>query len=328
MPVFYQSYFANPDGLLWVYDRKHQSFMELHPLVICYEKDLYTVKPDGKPRDTRVETKVMGLVDGVGSRGIREFHANKPNRQAEEAVAFFTAFQYMRVPTMRRDISETYARSIEEFSRIAFATVERARHVIEQHARHTGELIIVTPESMVEAVQQKQINVVATEVPFLENMLHLSAKLSRLFLDLDWEILTASKDTGFILCDCPVVTVPPRGCKDVGFLVPGSAKYFPLTRDLCLRLGEPGKNRRYRKVDRESVRIINQNIAVNSERFIMGPSKAQLENVIERSGSGEMQSAPRLAIETIQSDDDGSLQKFSAMPRGYFYPKDGSLSAP
>src|SRR2546426_8401208 len=39
----------------------------------------------------------------------------------------------------------------------------------------------------------------------------------------------------------------------------------------CLRLGEPGTSRKHRKIDKEAVRIVNQNIAANSERFIMGP---------------------------------------------------------
>jgi len=65
-------------------------------------------------------------------------------------------------------------------------------------------------------------------------------------------------------------------------------------------------------------RIINQNIAVNSERFIMGPSRVQLENVVARSASAAMESTPRFIVETVQSDDDGALQNFSTQPRDIF----------
>jgi hypothetical protein len=70
------------------------------------------------------------------------------------------------------------------------------------------------------------------------------------------------------------------------------------------------------------------NIAANSERFIMGPSKVQLENLVSRSGSSRMESTPRFILETVESDDDGALQKLSAQARRYFYPKNGDPCAP
>jgi hypothetical protein len=328
VPVFYQKHFANPDELLWVYDRQRRTFKELHPLVICFEKDLYALKPEDKPKDTRVETKVLARVDALGAMGIRDFQTGKASREAEEQVAFFMAFQYNRVPTTSRDTRANYAKVIEEFGRISFANVERAKATMGNYARDTGEPITVTPESMVEAVQGKHIKIEATEAVFLRSMMEQSVTLSGLFGTLDWEILVASDETGFILCDCPVVIVPPKGSAHVGFLISGSAKYFPLTRGLCLRLGEPGRSRKFRKIDKEAVRIVNQNIAANSERFIMGPSRVQLENVVVRSGTAAMESTPRFIIETVQSDDDGALQILSAQPQRYFYPKDGSLFAP
>src|SRR5271166_2984143 len=120
VPVFYQSNFANEDGLLWVYDRQTGVYKELHPRAICFEKDLYAVKPENKPRDMQVETKVLSVVDGFGSRGIRDFLVGKPSSEAEQEVAFFMAFQWNRVPTISRDIRVTYAKAIGEFSRIAF----------------------------------------------------------------------------------------------------------------------------------------------------------------------------------------------------------------
>jgi hypothetical protein len=328
VPVFYQRNFTNDSGLLWLYDRQKATYKELHPRSICFERDLYAVKPENKPRDMQVELKVLSVVDSLGSRGIRDFQIGKPNNEAEQEVAFFMAFQWTRVPTISRDVRVTYAKAIEELSRIAFANVERARAIMENHARDTGERLDVTPESMVEAVQGKQFEIVATETAFLTTMMEQATSLTKVLLQLDWEVLVASEETGFIICDCPVVVVPPRGGDQVGFLVPGSAKYFPISRHLCLRLGEPGKSRKYRKIDREAVRIVNENVAANSERFIMAPSRAQLETVVSRSGSVRKESMPRFTIETVKSDEDSALQKISSQPRRYFYPKDGALHAP
>ena len=60
----------------------------------------------------------------------------------------------------------------------------------------------------------------------------------------------------------------------------------------------------------------------------MGPARAQLETVVKRSGSEDADNTPRFVLETIQSDEDGSLQKVSSRPRRYFYPKNGSNIAP
>jgi hypothetical protein len=328
VPVFYQKGFANDAGLLWVYDRNKGTYKELHPLSICFKKDLYAVKPEGKPPNMQVETDILKIIDYAGSVGIRDFTVNSPSREAEQEVALFMAFQWTRVPTMSRDIRATYAKLIEELTRIAFANVERAKSLIEQHERETGEVIGVTAESIVESVRGKQFEIVATETAFLTTMLEQAMSLTKVLLRLDWEVLIAPRETGFIICDCPVVVVPPRDCGQVGFMVPDSAKYFPLSRSLCLRLGEPGKRRRLRKLDKEAVRVVNLNIAANSERFIMGASKEQLENVVSRSASQTVDLSPRLTVETVEADGDGSLQKLSSHPRRYFYPKDGGRQAP
>jgi hypothetical protein len=118
--MFYQRNFGNEAGLLWVYDRQGSTLKELHPRVICYEKDLYSVKPENKPPDTQVESKLLGAVDGLGCKGIRNFQNGKASREAEEELALFLAFQYCRVPTISRDIRTTYSKAIEELGRVMF----------------------------------------------------------------------------------------------------------------------------------------------------------------------------------------------------------------
>lgn len=327
VPVFYQKKFTNENGLLWVYDRLKEIYKELHPRVICFENDFYAVKPKNRPSDMQVELNVLSRVDSAGDAGIREFQRGRPSSEAEQAVACFMAFQATRVPTISRDVRVTYAKAVEQINRLAFANVEMTKHHMEQYSADTGQDLNVTPESIVEFVQGNNYEIVATETAFLTTMMEQSMKLMNVLLQLDWEVLVANEDTGFILCDCPVAVVPPKGSGQVGFLIPGSAKYFPLSRQLCLRLGDPGRKREFRKISKLDVRIVNQNIAANSERFIMCPSKVQLENVVSRSGCAKMESTPRFIIETVEANEDGSLQKISAQPRRYFYPTDGSICA-
>ena len=76
------------------------------------------------------------------------------------------------------------------------------------------------------------------------------------------------------------------------------------------------------------MRVVNLNIAANSERFIMGHSRVQLENIVSHGGCAKIESTPRFTIETVQSDDNEALQKISAQLRRYFYPKNGTGCAP
>jgi len=86
-------------------------------------------------------------------------------------------------------------------------------------------------------------------------------------------------------------------------------------------MGDQGYGFSYVNASKEGARIINQNVAVNSERFIMGPSREQLEHVIARSNTEATDPAPRTVVEAIQSGRDSALYRFNFWPRrSYFYP--------
>jgi hypothetical protein len=156
--------------------------------------------------------------------------------------------------------------------------IERARASLAGYERETGEKSDVSAESMVEAVKGKQLKAVATEIPFLESIAKHTQFLTQAFSSLDWQILVCPQQVGFILSDNPVAVVSPPHSASVGILKPSTFTFVPLTRRLCLRLGPRGNGWGYREIDRENVRLINQNTAVNSERFVMGPSWIQSTN--------------------------------------------------
>jgi hypothetical protein len=92
----------------------------------------------------------------------------------------------------------------------------------------------------------------------------------------------------------------------------------------CLRIGDIGFRLMPRKVSKETVQVINRNIAANSERFIMGPDMAQLQSIVKTSESLDEDTSPRFTIQAEEQDEDGSLQKITFQPRRYFYGKDGA----
>ena len=320
---FHQRGFTERDERLWLYDRRLQRYRKVHPRNICCENDLYTIDPEGN-RNLYIELEWLRMVDRDGSNAIRRFKKGELlDLEWQESFSIYMAQQITRTPVFRDLTIASYRAMHEEYLRIGFTDVKRARQLLENYRRDTGDPANVTPESLVEAVVGGHIQVDIGEGPFLEHMVQQVEFLARALAAFEWEIIRAPADTGFILSDFPFVVIPAQGRpEDIGLGYPGVVKYFPLTRELCLRMGEQDYGFSYSNASKESVRVINQNVAVNSERFIMGPSREQLEHVIARSGTAETYPGPRTVVEAIQSDDDSALYRFNFWPRrSYFYPK-------
>ena len=324
VPVFYQKNFANENGLLWVYDRQRRVCLKLHPKSICYQKDLYAIRPENAPKDQRIESMALAAADGLCATALRQLindHAaqNTPDLSTIESIAYLIGLQSARLPSTGRLVSAVYKKGAEEIMRLTSVNVERMQSALDQYSQSSGEKIDVSAESMVKAVHENQLEVVVSEMPFLQHIFKHATFLNKELMNFSWEVLVAPDETGFIFCDDPLVTVPLKGRTAIGLAIPGNVKYFPLTRRLCLRLGDAGPRFRYKNVDRQTVRIINQNVAANSERFIIGPDVQQLKVIVSRSGSLTIDATPRCTLESTDVTDDGSYQVVTQNPRRYFY---------
>jgi hypothetical protein len=322
VPVFYQNHFTNDNGLLFVYDRKRQIYLELHPRSICHQSDLYATKPtDGRPRDRRMETHILSDFDGQSAAAIRELATlNPPRPETQAALAVFAALQYLRVPTNDTFMRAIYSSGGNDLMEVMFSSVERAQASLRRYEQKTGKKLNVSAESMVEAVKSGSIEARANEIPLLRSIGEHTGFMAQTLAELKLQILISPPAVGFILTDNPFTIVPAPGDNRVGIANFGTFTYIPVTRNICLRYGMTGRNE-FRWIERENVRLINQNLAVNSERFIMGPSQVQLESVVRRSESTTLDPSPRFALDKFPDKDGGILRKLAQLQRRrYFYP--------
>jgi hypothetical protein len=200
----------------------------------------------------------------------------------------------------------------------------RMQSVINQYERETGDKISVSAKTMVEVIQRDGIKIAVSEGPFLKYVFKTADLVADTVIRTSWQVLRSPATTDFVLCDAPVVVVPPLGGRKVGFHVPGTVTYVPLSRGACLRLSGPKRRAlRYREVDSDTVALINQNIAANSVRFVMGPSKLQLETIVTSSRCETPYATPRATFQRHAQDDDGSFEEVTMNPRNYFYLPDG-----
>jgi len=314
--AFYQRNFTNENGLLWVYDRWRERFNELNPRSVCVETDLYSLKRNGANNPV-VELKVLGPVDDMGATAIRRLRDDRAVERT--AIAYFLGFQYTRLPAMAMMILDLHERALDAIMRMTAANEERMQHAIDDYERNTGGKINVPAKALTEAVQDNQLVVKANKSVSLEAMVEQAKTISQFVEPLPWQILEASVDSGFIICDSPVTVAPPSGVNDIGVGIPGTVTYFPLTRRLCLRVGGDGPALESRSIDRNTVRVINRNIAANSERFIMGPLKCQLETIIAEANASQRPRSPRASVEVDGTPLNGGTITLRVNPRDHFY---------
>jgi hypothetical protein len=320
VPKFYQRGFTEGQDRLWMYDRKAKKFSYPSPEDICCENDMYTIDPKGQ-RDLRIEVEWFSKIDSDGAEAIRHFRKEHLSDEWREAFSIFMAQQITRTPVFRRSTMASQRFMAEEFLRLTFSDVKRARQMMESHG-DPSETENISPESMVKAVTGSHIKVEITEAPFLSHMIEQVEFLRRWLHSFNWTILKAPQETGFITCDYPFVLIPPKTHPTLtGFRYPGTVMLFPLDRRMCLHIEGRGWATRFISTSKSDVLLINQNVAVNSERFIIGPNKTQLESVITRSGTAAPDTNVRATVEIVMADADESLTTMTFWPiRNYFYP--------
>ncbi len=330
VPIVYQNRFVNERGTLWVYDRKESIYDERHPRRICFEKDLYTVKRKGRPMDQTLESAVLAQVDGDFATAVRSLlmpFAGMPNYWVLNYVSHFVGLQHSRLPIMRDFVRRQWELGEMERLRLIVSKPERLRPYVDRYERETGKKLAISAAQMSAAIRRGGVKAVVDEIPFLRNIFSLANNIAGTTIRASWQILRAPEMSGFILCDAPVTVVPPKSGQNVGFHVPGAATYVPLSRGACLRLVRDEINRRvrYTEVDADVVRLINQNVASNSERFIMSPDRTQLEQVVQLSGTAKPFPLPRITFHRSFESDSESFDTIAVNPRGYFYRANGRL---
>ena len=304
LPVFYQSGFSErDDGLLWVYDRAAGRDFEAHPRALCFERNLYTIFRPGA-QDQRVETDLTSRLDSQAAAAIRQLGSPEwPTPKWGNVISEFAALLQTRSPAFRRVMLESHRLLAEARLGMAFSDDARARTSIARYESATGERFGCTAESMVEAVSEGRIRVHATERPFLEYMFKEVSALAGCLLARAWVVIEAPSRAGFITSDYPLVVVPAPGSRASGPAAPGCTVLLPLNRRYCLRTAE-GAGLSVRTASPGEIERINQNVALSSERFVMGASRCQILEVTRSSGTARPERAPRGTVLATRSERD------------------------
>jgi hypothetical protein len=268
-----------------------------------------------------METNILSDFDGKSATAIRELATLRPpTPETQAGLTVFAALQHLRVPTNDVFMKSIYEAGASDLMEMMFSTIDRAESSLRRYERKTGEKVGVSAQSMVDAVKSGGVEPKATEIPFLRSIGEHAGFIAQTLAGLTLQILVSPPAVGFILTDNPFTIVPAPGDNRVGISNWGTFTYIPVTRKLCLRYGMTRQNA-FWQIEREDVRLINQTLAVNSERFVMGPSQVQLESVIRRGESTTMDPLPRFRLDKVPAKDGGIIRQLLQIPRRrYFHP--------
>jgi hypothetical protein len=142
--------------------------------------------------------------------------------------------------------------------------------------------------------------------------------LAETLLTLDWIFVTAPPDLAFITSDAPFAIAPPPGEDDsraYGVLTPGAASTIPLSAKTCLVIQGEGGTEYYRRIQNDDARRINENVATNSARFVIGREQAYLEQLVKRMRLDQYRWTSRFICDTSQIDGEIVFHAKRAQPQ-------------
>ncbi|MCX6911112.1 MAG: DUF4238 domain-containing protein [Verrucomicrobia bacterium] len=275
VPQFYQNYFCDTSGCLWVYDKDNPEPKQQHPIVTAVENHLYTINREDGVKDDSLEKEVFTRNEWIAIPVLDRWQQSGTKIQEEEIpqIASFLAFMHTRVPRnlglmndlwvalAERDISET-ASDKEQFNQILKKCGPGARDLSVEESEQLRQLML-NPK--------RPVGIKLNRKAALALSLGEATKIYRVLLQMHWSLCEAPTGSSFLTCDSPVVSFAPdkQGRVRFGgnFASPHLEISFPISPSLCLWIRRTEQQAR-RKCSSVVVNELNRRCACMAERFV------------------------------------------------------------
>lgn len=285
LPKSYLYGFSENLKTVWVYDKKSDTLKELSPEVFGGENHFYTIKNTDGEKDTSVEDMFIE-VDGVYMSILRKIRNQEQLSLGDRnEFSLILALFMNRTPSFK-DFSEDILSEIMKKSMTIYA----------QHkdAFYRKLKILGIKEDALEKTRkfalQGKYDILPSRNYTIEQMVKLSLDIAPLFNMFKWTIGKVPKKTSFMTTDNPISLIPSNEhsfnpFQGIGLLTKGVTVHFPLDKDLLLgmRFAEsPTEEITYGKIpDRKLVRILNHDLFLCANRYVIAKDKRWLEKIIE-----------------------------------------------
>ncbi len=286
LPEFYLKKFADMDGMVWVFDREAKEYRKQLVKDTAIQGSYYTFRGSDGKKHIEIE-ECFSVIEGKTKPILDKLDRREQiNEEEKEILAIFISFQKTRVPEFEKLINESSEKMMKKMNQLIFSSEDRVAAMIQHYETGTGEKTKLQPKELIDFIQKDRYIVKVPREHSLQAMLQQGQAFITYFLQMDWVFVWAPRKSAFITSDNPFsLTSPsnydPNGFYGVGITTPGAKKIIPLTMRTCLIMGDRGGKVLGRMADPRTIRTINLNSAVNSDRFLIARAKPLLERLVQ-----------------------------------------------
>lgn len=282
IPRTYLQAFTNPEGKVWVADRKFNLYPQ-DPLHTLTENDYYTIRFGGGTLD--VETKFLGGIEGTYATIHRDtLQKHLPVSKADKArLSIFVASMMDRQPMMRESMKKFFADAEEMITHLKGLPDSAKRGMAAMPSISSGGSSISADELLE----------MGKDVGSLHSSLipETVVEMAPIIFDMKWTfVLRPENSEPFLTADNPCVMVDPVGEAKYGrgtfgaapgLLVNDVELTLPLSSDMALVCGwEKNHDCVYLPIDQALVAEINRRTKRHG-RVLIGSDKEMLEKIVE-----------------------------------------------
>lgn len=289
IPQFYlRGFLDNNSKKLYVFNKKSNTGYFKSPKSICYSENYYHFSNVVFGNERIIDDFFTRIVENNAAPIIKTISSDsnyKPTIEDKRKLAVFISFLRIRVPKFEKAAKEFIEKPIQD-SLKKLSELNEAENFIKTYEDETGLKSDMQPNDFLEFIKGYSKDYeVPKNIYFLHRMFSIGIKQVNLMLDMDWSFVYASPKRAFITCDNPFV-LSSEGKVDRDKIVPITdpkmAKIIPLSKNVCLFIGDKNNNpdtyRKFESFGGQLVRTINTFFVISSDELIIGGNK----NIIQR----------------------------------------------
>lgn len=273
-------------GRFWVYDIKQRQLRAQTPHNTAVQGYYNAVELEDGTRSFEVE-EWLSKVEGDVAPIIDQIEDHQPVSIEDQAVvAVFVALQKLRGPAFEEAVGKMNEAVMKKVTQLCFANAQRAREVMEEYERDTGTPLGGTPEEMVDFAQRDAYQIETHRNESLRLMVELCTDTAKRFVRFDWAFVHVPDGRSFVTTDLPFHVIEPPGwerkfgIRGFGYGTPGTRKIIPLSDKVCLIMYGPGRRCEHRGISVEGVRSLNQRLAADAYRLVIGRDEDLVKSLV------------------------------------------------
>ena len=296
------------DGLVWLFDRELNEYRRQQPLNTAVIKNFYVFENKQGQKDYSLET-FFSQIEGNAKSAIRDLEADaeiSPDQRLN--LAAFIALLMVRSPKFDKEANEIADKAAKHIVKHAVPTVEAAGELVKRHSEKSGGEKI-SAESMFKFIHDEQFKMELNRNTVIGLMLESVQNVSFEVAMMDWLVVHAHPKTSFITTDEPIGFIVPENFRQTGEPVLGLvshkiSKFVPLSQSVGIIIGKFGGGFGHIGFDREQVRELNQIVAIESDRYVIGRDEALVQSVVKQSKVDCARPGTHLVVEHIKHPTD------------------------